>query len=282
MSVIDGQSVNQTVTNAAFLSRLTDSDTVAMIGLLRAASGANVTDVQKLLNYLIGVTGMTSESNNSLDYASNNYITDGQSLKVAMGLLDAALFTLSLYATSTQTDLDALEITVSGLGGGGGGGGLRVISPAGNGAIIGEEFGNPVAYFAQGELQVIRFQYRVPSNHVSGTQLKMRFGVYTPATTAATYAFNARTYLVQPTAGVDSTANLFVDNTPGDLAGVVGVANAPLFVTYNLTNGSGQINAVTVAADDLLNIELRKETPAAGTEDTNDSRVMIGLIEVYK
>jgi hypothetical protein len=50
MSVSDGQPVNAAVTNAAFISRTTDSNTVAQVDLQRPASGADVIDVQQTIN----------------------------------------------------------------------------------------------------------------------------------------------------------------------------------------------------------------------------------------
>ncbi len=50
MSVTDGQRVNDSVTNAAFLSRTTDSDTVAVISLNEASSGGLIANAQQTIN----------------------------------------------------------------------------------------------------------------------------------------------------------------------------------------------------------------------------------------
>jgi len=50
MSVSDGQRVNAQVTNAAFLSRTTDSDTTGVVGLNNASSGGLIPNAQQAIN----------------------------------------------------------------------------------------------------------------------------------------------------------------------------------------------------------------------------------------
>ena len=56
MSVKDGQRVNQEVTNAAFVSKKTDSTVISKLTLSRALSGATIDDVQEKINELNGRT----------------------------------------------------------------------------------------------------------------------------------------------------------------------------------------------------------------------------------
>lgn len=50
MSVSDGERVNAQVTNDAYLSRTTDSDTVAIVSLNNASSGGSITNAQQTIN----------------------------------------------------------------------------------------------------------------------------------------------------------------------------------------------------------------------------------------
>lgn len=94
MSVTNGQAVDAPVTNAAFLSRKTDSDTIAKIDLKKpTGSGAFITDVQKVMNNFIQVMGMLTQDNTSLVYDAVN-VADGVSLKVAVKSLDDAIVAL--------------------------------------------------------------------------------------------------------------------------------------------------------------------------------------------
>lgn len=91
MSVQNGEAVSAEVTNAGFLSRKTASTTVAQVGLQKpTGSGAFITDLQKVLNTFISLIGMLDETTNALEYGSNYFVTDGTSLKEAIGDLDAA------------------------------------------------------------------------------------------------------------------------------------------------------------------------------------------------
>ena len=90
MSLSDNQRVNAAVTNAAFLSKKTDSTTVALLGLNKPSEGAQVLSAQKAINKAfegIGTTGETDATINN--YANQNYITNGDNRKVAIGKLDA-------------------------------------------------------------------------------------------------------------------------------------------------------------------------------------------------
>lgn len=93
------------------MSRLTDSDTVAKVGLKNTSdvdSGAIINNTQRAINKALDTVGATSESDaTAKDYSSNNYITDGDNRKVAIEKLDTQLFT-------TQTDLDTAEAEIAG------------------------------------------------------------------------------------------------------------------------------------------------------------------------
>lgn len=80
MSVINGQQANAATFNAAFLSRLTDSDTIAIIDLLNVAagSGGSITNIQRELNKLNSFLG--SASNTAFDTIpvfTHNFVGSG-------------------------------------------------------------------------------------------------------------------------------------------------------------------------------------------------------------
>jgi len=105
MANIDGLPVNSAVTHAEFMSRTQDTSTVSKIGLLDpdVASGASISNVQKAINKAFEGVGTTGESDTAInDYASNNYILDGDDRKEAIEKLDAQLGT-------TQAQLTALD-----------------------------------------------------------------------------------------------------------------------------------------------------------------------------
>ena len=107
MAVVNGQIANQTTFNNAFMSRTAaTTQTVAKVALENADagdSGAIITNAQKAINKAFEGVGSTGESDTTINaYSSNEYITNGDNRKVAIGKLDAQL-------KLTQDDLDDAE-----------------------------------------------------------------------------------------------------------------------------------------------------------------------------
>lgn len=103
--VQNGQQVNAQVTNAAFVSRTTDSDTVGKVGLKNTAveSGALINNAQAAINKAFEAAGIANETDSTVNnYANENYISNGDNRKVAIGKLDAQI-------KLTQDELDAHE-----------------------------------------------------------------------------------------------------------------------------------------------------------------------------
>jgi hypothetical protein len=110
MSVVNGQIANQTTFNNAFMSRTSaTTSTVAAVALQNTAdpnSGAFVQNIQRAINKVFEGLGSTGESDAAInDYANQNYISNGDNRKVAIGKLDQQLKT-------TQDDLDQAELDI--------------------------------------------------------------------------------------------------------------------------------------------------------------------------
>ena len=110
--VLNGMIANQTTFNTGFVSRTAAAtSTAAILSLLNTAiaSGASVNNVQALLNKIIEGLGTTGELDADINnYASTNYVVDGQSRKVAIESLDTQL-------GLTQNDLDVAELDITAL-----------------------------------------------------------------------------------------------------------------------------------------------------------------------
>jgi hypothetical protein len=89
MSVINGQVADQTTFNNAFLSRTTNSSTVAKVSLLNPTTDP-ITSIQDVANELMEVAGITEGDANRLIYGSNNVLVDGQNHKQNLENIDAA------------------------------------------------------------------------------------------------------------------------------------------------------------------------------------------------
>jgi hypothetical protein len=117
VSVADGQRVNATVSNAAFVSKTTDSTMVGVLGLNKPAEGDAVTSVQKAINKSFEGVGATDETDATINvYANHNYITSGDDRKVAVGKLDAALNVVqNSTATFTGNKTFSNDVTITGV-----------------------------------------------------------------------------------------------------------------------------------------------------------------------
>lgn len=71
MAVSNGQPVNATVTNGAFLSRTQDSDTIAVVGLKNAGSGGDINNTQQQIN-----DNIADIATNTADIAARALLTD--------------------------------------------------------------------------------------------------------------------------------------------------------------------------------------------------------------
>lgn len=109
MSVNPGQRVSAAVTNAAFMSRKVDTQTVGKVALEKpTGSGPFVDDVQLALNNAFSFTGMLNGNDSLPTYSSTNVVTQSTSLETAVGALDSAVF-------NVQSDLGITQGQVSNL-----------------------------------------------------------------------------------------------------------------------------------------------------------------------
>jgi hypothetical protein len=106
MSISDGLRVNAANSNAAWVSKTTDDTTTGKLGLNKGSEGAAVVSTQKALNTIFDATGLTGENDvDGKNYASNNYIADGDNHKEALESLDAQLKTTTDLAEGLGTNL---------------------------------------------------------------------------------------------------------------------------------------------------------------------------------
>ncbi len=84
MSVIDGQPVNQSITNAAFLSKNTNDVMPNILGFARALSGASIADIQAAVNKLYNATGSSETQSGTVYNATAGTITNGQNYQTAL------------------------------------------------------------------------------------------------------------------------------------------------------------------------------------------------------
>ena len=161
------------------------------------------------------------------------------------------------------------NIEISSTGGGGGGAGASWQPTVGNGPVLDyDELSEKLWFFEQGAGQSLQIFLKVPTSYVAGTQISTTLGAYSPSS-ANVWRFQCVTTLIQiNSTAIDSVTNQHTANS-GDITNTV--ANQMRSFLINLTDSSGEINAVAVAPGDLLKVELTRVTPA-GSEDPAEIR----------
>lgn len=115
MSISDGQSATGANFNAAFLSRTQNSATIGEVTLNNTSnpnSGAQVVNAQRAINELFDADGTAGEGDAARkNYASNNYIADGDSRKTALEKLDQALFAVANTASDAAPEINTFTLS---------------------------------------------------------------------------------------------------------------------------------------------------------------------------
>lgn len=115
---------------------------------------------------------------------------------------------------------------------------------------------------------------RVPSDYLAGVQILLKGGLF--GTTAVTnkVKFKATTYLIRPATTVIGTFS----NSQASTNAEVTVSGTPSTITavgnIDLTDTSGQINSVAVAALDVLLIKLIRDSSNESASAAADARLL--------
>lgn len=139
-------------------------------------------------------------------------------------------------------------------GGGGGGGSLNWDEPPGVAPVRDSENGQVVYLFESGETNNLVAFVKVPQSHAPGSQKNMRIAMYSPSVANSILLKTTSSLIRKDTDGVDSTTNQHVSTNAAFTNS--GTANAYREDVCDLTDGSGQINGVTVQPGDMIRVEL--------------------------
>lgn len=155
---------------------------------------------------------------------------------------------------------------------------LRILDSAGNEKLVGspqgsgtlrwvvdvdsplyqQEMQNDVYLYQSGSgTQHLYAYFKVPTEYVSGSQIRLKMPMYAPAT-AGTILLKTVASLVRP--GVDAVSSVTNQRTSTNSSTTLasGSANVPVYNTFDLTDTSGQINAVAVSADYMIRVDLMR------------------------
>lgn len=151
------------------------------------------------------------------------------------------------------------------MGGGGGGAGLTWVGLGGTAPIEDtEEYGGIPWQFAPTLAQELYSQIVVPQSYSAGSPISLYVPAYSPSS-SGTQLMKAVATLIRPgTTAVDSTTN---QRTTTNAALTNTVAKQDRTHVLDVTDTSGQINSVAVAAGDRIKVKLYRD--AADTDTAN-------------
>lgn len=159
------------------------------------------------------------------------------------------------------------------VGSGGGGGALRWVE-AGNAPISDIENESAIYLYTAGGDQGLWATVKIPESYVPGSQIKLLLPFYSPST-SGTGLLRAMTTLIQKnTDAISDTTDQYTSTNSART--IAAPANKVFLETLDLTNASGQINSVAVAAGDILKVKLYRDTDT----DTADLRALVYGAEV--
>lgn len=159
------------------------------------------------------------------------------------------------------------------IGSGGGGGSLQWIESA-EAPIPAIENDSQVYMYPAGVTNNLFAFVRVPASYVPGSPIKMKSLFYSPST-SGTALFSAQATLLQKDAdAIDNTTDQ--RTSTNSAVSLSGTANRINTAEFDLTDTSGQINGVAVAAGDLIKVKVYRGTDS----DTADLRFLPFAAEV--
>lgn len=160
--------------------------------------------------------------------------------------------------------------------GGGGGGGLRWQAQTADGAVQDFENGEQVFFFPSATAAKSTVMMQVPNGYVAGKQISVLLTCYTPDSSGNMKMKTTTTLIRQNTDAIDSVTNQY-SSTNAQLTNTV--AKAPRRITFDLTDSTGKVNAVSVSPGDILKIELTRDYGNESSAGASDVRFLPSATE---
>ncbi len=152
------------------------------------------------------------------------------------------------------------------LGGAGGGAGFEWKELSGTAPTLAEEYGELVYLFG-GQLtptQELYASLKVPQGYSAGNQIRIYVSTYSPSASNTQLLTAQSTLIAQNSSAFDSTTN---QRTTTNAALTNAVAKRLRQHILDITDSSGQINSVAVAAGDIIKVRLYRDNTDTDTAD---------------
>jgi hypothetical protein len=158
-------------------------------------------------------------------------------------------------------------------GGGGGGGSLKWTEPN-NAAFQITEDSSDMYAFGAGLAQNIQTSIRVPSSYVAGNPISLYIPFYSSGWTSGTNLMTVVATLIRP--GTDAMTVTTNQRTSTNTAVTPSASEVTYVVTFDLTDSTGHINGVALAAGHEILINLTRGTDT----DTSEIRGLVHSTEI--
>ena len=180
-----------------------------------------------------------------------------------------------IYVTARSLNKSLFQAITDGNIGGGGGGSLQWVESADS--PISEIENNVLVYrFEDTVSQFLYALVKVPNTYSGGSQINLRFLMYSPSTSGTGLLQTLSTLLTKDSSAITSTTNQRTSTNAAVTFSVT--ANRIRTVTCDLTDSTGNINGVPVTANDLIQVRLTRDTTT--DTDTADLRALVYGAEV--
>jgi len=153
----------------------------------------------------------------------------------------------------------------------GGGGGSSIIweeldqAPIQSYSSVTNEIGVKIWLFQNAVSNYLYTSIKVPNSYTAGGQIRLRSLWYSAGTTG-NVLFTTVATLIRPAVDtITTTTNQYV-STNSAVTLSAGTVNEPQIVIFDLTNASGQINAISVSPNDLLLIKLFRNSDTSAND----------------
>ena len=253
-------------------------------------------DSTKASKFVIGQIGSESEviTSNGSQSLSNKTLTspliNSPSIVTPSRLdakqgLESALITYALTASNGQfcfaTDTKVMYQVVDGeivpVGSGGGGSSFTWIKDT-NGPVSEFIDGFKLESFDNISSQEIFAVLSVPSSYRAGKPIKLKGGKFFCASTSGKVFFKAQAALINSSTILGTYSNLRV--TTNLEVTVPGVSNQIASIgDLDITDSTGKINAVSVAAGDKIRIKIYRDNASESASASEDAKIMLDAFE---
>lgn len=198
---------------------------------------------------------------------ANDHISDGTDAHDASAISFDNVAS-GMTATEVQSAIDEVEGRVQALEAApaGGGGGIVLEWEEQANSPVKEIENNIAGYkFTNALAQELYSEFRVPDSYQAGNPITLKAKFYSPDT-SGTVHFKTQSTLLGAASEVTSTTNQRTStNTAVTMSGAND--NIPQEVEFDLTDGSGEVNAVAVAAGDIILVRLYRDSADTATSD---------------